>query len=75
MKKHLDLLFNWKHNPASVFVLLVLLALIGFGATLALAVIHFLIDGTWGFLVIWFAGITVLIAALWPIRKQLMEIK
>lgn len=68
-KDAVDHLFNWKKNPASVFLLAAPLAAIGFGLMLALALVHMVVNNDPWYLVIFAFGIGLLCLGLWPIRK------
>ncbi len=72
MKHFLDYLFNWKKYPASVFFLVAPLALIAFGSMFALAFLHLKWSGNPWYLVIFMAAMSLFVAALYPIRKQLL---
>jgi hypothetical protein len=65
----IDHLFNWKKNPASVFLLAAPLAAIGFGLMLALALVHMVVNNDPWYLVIFGFGMALLGLSLWPIRK------
>lgn len=71
-KQAISNFFNWKDNPASVFFLVVPLALIGFGSMLALAIFQMKLNGDPWYFLIYSLGIALFIFAVWPIRKQLL---
>jgi hypothetical protein len=57
---------GWDKDPASVFYLVVPLALLGFGLMLAIAILHYEYDGDAVFLYIWIGMIVLLFVALIP---------
>ncbi|KWA83733.1 hypothetical protein WL29_20415 [Burkholderia ubonensis] len=61
-----DALFNWKQNPASVFVFVVPLALVGFGCMGAVAYLKWKMTGDLVYTGIFLAGICLLGLALLP---------
>jgi hypothetical protein len=72
IKNTLNYLFNWKKNPASVFVLAVPLVIIGFGLMFIMAILQMKLHSDPWYLVIFACGIGLLMLGLWPIRKPLM---
>jgi len=69
IKQAINELFNWKKNPASVFLIAAPLAIIGFGLLFLNAMIHWLHNDDPWFLVIFAFGLFLLGLGLWPIRK------
>jgi len=72
MKAFFDRFFNWKKRPASVFFIAIPVAVLAFGLHLIYAILMAQ-QGKFGYLVIYFAGIALLIFGLWPIRRQIFE--
>lgn len=70
-KESLNYLFNWKKNPASVFLFAVPLAFAGFFLHGWYAYLMWKVNGQWGYSVIVLVALVVLAIGIWPVRKRL----
>lgn len=66
MKNFMNTVFNWKRHPASVFYIAAPLAILGMVMTFLSALLQYKLGNGFGFLVIWFVGLTLLIIGLIP---------
>lgn len=73
IKQSMNYLFNWKQFPASVFFFVVPLAFIGFGSMFSIAYIHMKFNADPWYMVIFGVAMAVFVAAIWRIRKPLMQ--
>lgn len=64
-------LFNWKRRPSSVFYIAMPLFVIGLGLHLAIAYMHFTLNGDWVYFAVFTCALALFVLALWPLRKQL----
>lgn len=70
IRKHLNFLFNWKENPASVVFLAIPLALIGLGSVVMLAVLQWAYNGDPVYAGILLAGFVLLGIGLIPAYRM-----
>lgn len=74
IKQVLNELFNWKKNPASVFLIAAPLAIIGFSLLFINALLQLTKNNDPWYLVIFAFGILLLGIGLWPIRKLIFKL-
>lgn len=70
MRKHINFLFNWKANPASIFFLAIPLALIGLGSFAMVAVLQWAYNGDPVYAYIVLAGFVLLGIGLIPAYRM-----
>lgn len=70
MRKHINFLFNWKANPASIFFLAIPLALIGLGSFALVAVLQWAYNGDPVYACIVLAGFVLLGIGLIPAYRM-----
>ena len=66
----LHALFNWKKNPASVFIFAIPLALIGLGSCFLVAYLQWKVNGDPVYALIVSGGMLLLGFGLWPLYKM-----
>lgn len=64
--KELKDMFNWKKYPANVFYLAIPLFLVAAVLMLLAAILHYKLNGDIGYLIIWLAGMALLVIGLVP---------
>lgn len=70
MRKHINFLFNWKYNPASIFFLAIPLALLGLGSFAMVAVLQWAYNGDPVYAYIVLAGFVLLGIGLIPAYRM-----